>query len=186
MGVKLSQLQLLLSYIYIGHCDLTQNQLPAFMATGKQLEVEGLSGDWEEKAPSGDVGGNLQNQYEIQEKKLPAIVENDPQLKNAELNENFDDIRMPQEHEDDEIEKTVPLNDNATFEANAPMPSSEKSIIASQSNTSGKQLQCQFCDYRPASTSHMKRHFENVHQGLKYDCADCDYKMEIRAISRNT
>ena len=49
MGVQLSQLQQLLSYIYLGKCDLTQDQLPAFMATGKQLEVEGLLGDKEEE-----------------------------------------------------------------------------------------------------------------------------------------
>ena len=40
MGVKMTQLQQLLSYIYLGKCDLTQEQLPAFMATGKQLEIE--------------------------------------------------------------------------------------------------------------------------------------------------
>ena len=34
MGVQLSQLKQLLSYIYLGQCDLTQDQLPAFMATG--------------------------------------------------------------------------------------------------------------------------------------------------------
>ena len=44
MGVQLAQLQQLLSYIYLGQCDLTQDQFPAFMATSKQLEVEGLSG----------------------------------------------------------------------------------------------------------------------------------------------
>merc|ERR1719430_81554 len=36
-----------LSYIYLGQCDLIQDQLPAFMATGKQLEVKGLSGIFE-------------------------------------------------------------------------------------------------------------------------------------------
>ena len=48
MGVKLAQLQQLLSYIYLGKCDLTQEQLPAFMAIGKQLEIEGLSRDLDE------------------------------------------------------------------------------------------------------------------------------------------
>ena len=155
MGVQLSQLQQLLSYIYLGQCDLTQDQLPAFMATGNQLEVEGLSGDLEEKASTGEVGGKLQKQYQIQKKKLTSI----------------DDIRMPQEHKDDEIEKMESLNDNATFEANAPMSNNEKS------NTSPKQLQCQFCDYRPTNTSNIKHHVENVHQGLKYNCADCDYRV---------
>ena len=49
MGVKTVQLRQLLSYIYLGKCDLTQEQLPAFMATGKQLEIEGLRRDLEEK-----------------------------------------------------------------------------------------------------------------------------------------
>ena len=48
MGVKTVQLRQLLSYIYLGKCDLTQEQLPAFMATGKQLEIEGLSGNLDE------------------------------------------------------------------------------------------------------------------------------------------
>ena len=48
MGVKMVQLKQLLSYIYLGKCDLTQEQLSAFMATGKQLEIEGLSGEMEE------------------------------------------------------------------------------------------------------------------------------------------
>ena len=128
MGVQLNQLQLLLSYIYLGQCDLTQDQLPAFMATGKQLEVEGLSWDLEEKVPTGEGGGNFQKQFEIQEKKLPAIVENHLQ---------FED----EEHKGDRIEKMVSLNDNATFEANAPMSNNEKSIIASDSNTSPKRFE---------------------------------------------
>merc|ERR1712208_100015 len=64
MGVQLSQLQQLLSYIYLGQCDLTQDQLPAFMATGKQLEVEGLSGHFEENkehASHGLAGDFLEN-----------------------------------------------------------------------------------------------------------------------------
>ena len=53
MGVKTVQLRQLLSYIYLGKCDLTQEQLPAFMATGKQLEIEGLSGNLDESANFG-------------------------------------------------------------------------------------------------------------------------------------
>ena len=52
MGVKMTQLEQLLSYIYLGKCDLTQVQLPAFMAAGKLLEIEGLVGDlddWDSK-----------------------------------------------------------------------------------------------------------------------------------------
>ena len=55
MGVQLSQLQQLLSYIYLGKCDLTQEQLPAFMANGKQLEIEGLSGNVDENPKEGNI-----------------------------------------------------------------------------------------------------------------------------------
>ena len=58
MGVQLSQLQQLLSYIYLGQCDLTQDQLPAFMATGIQLEVKGLQDleESKEHRSSGSAG----------------------------------------------------------------------------------------------------------------------------------
>ena len=49
MGVKTVQLRQLLSYIYLGKCDLTQEQLPAFMATGKLLEIEGLTSDMKQR-----------------------------------------------------------------------------------------------------------------------------------------
>ena len=45
MGIQLTEVEQLLSYIYLGKCDLTQVQLPAFMTAGKLLEVEGLVGD---------------------------------------------------------------------------------------------------------------------------------------------
>ena len=62
MGVLLSQLQQL-SYIYLGQCDLTQDQLPIFMATGKQLEIEGLSGVFEESKENGSpsLQGDLES-----------------------------------------------------------------------------------------------------------------------------
>ena len=67
MGVQLSQLQQLLSYIYLGQCDLTQDQLPAFMATGKQLEIEGLTRDAEEESKESHA-------REVFEEKAPNLI----------------------------------------------------------------------------------------------------------------
>ena len=71
MGVQLSQLEQLLSYIYLGKCDLTQDQLPAFMATGKQLEIEGLSRDLEQNgeldAQTSQTTNQIETRYEVEE-----------------------------------------------------------------------------------------------------------------------
>ena len=70
MGVKTVQLRQLLSYIYLGKCDLTQEQLPAFMATGKQLEIEGLSGEREESKEyysTNEIGEPLEDTKERKE-----------------------------------------------------------------------------------------------------------------------
>ena len=45
MGIQLIEVEQLLSYIYLGKCDLTQVQLLAFMAADQLLEIEGLVGD---------------------------------------------------------------------------------------------------------------------------------------------
>ena len=48
MGVQSAQLEQVLSFIYLGKCDLAQDQLPALMAAGKLLQVDGLFEDFEE------------------------------------------------------------------------------------------------------------------------------------------
>ena len=37
--IQLIEVEQLLSYIYLGKCDFTQAELPAFMVAGKLLEV---------------------------------------------------------------------------------------------------------------------------------------------------
>ena len=175
MGVQLSQLQQLLSYIYLGQCDLTQDQLPAFMATGKQLEVEGLLGDMEERSAD-QFGGNLKSH--VQEEKFPALIRDDIPLKEEELEENIDHGKKHQETREDEIDEVVSLNDNAnaTFQDNIGMLNNDKSIIGTQLDNLQKEIQCPFCEYRPVNSSNIKHHVANVHQGLKYDCTNCDYQ----------
>ena len=82
MGVKLIEVEQILSYIYLGKCDLTQVQLPAFMAAGKLLEIEGLVGDLDnrdgetltavkqEEEPLEGLEISMQNQNQITEDKL--------------------------------------------------------------------------------------------------------------------
>ena len=35
-------------------------------------------------------------------------------------------------------------------------------------------LDCQQCDYQAILKHHLKQHIQNIHEGLKYDCPNCD------------
>ena len=142
------------------------------MATGKQLEVEGLSSGLEDRnEPAEETGVNLQSPF--QEKKLPAIVEDGMQLKDKEVNENVTILQPPSRHD---IGELGALDNNVNEQDQMVAVNSDKSTIEINSTTNPKRIQCPFCDYKPANTGNVKHHVENVHQGLKYNCTNCDYK----------
>ena len=189
MGVKLIEVEQILSYIYLGKCDLTQVQLPAFMAAGKLLEIEGLVGDMDnrvgetltdvkqEEEPIEQLEIFLQNQNHNAEEKLSALYANNSQdMDGGTQNQNFlidenshfaskgkDDAMTSQEYEE------VVMSTNVKTIATIAAEPNNLTIL-------GNEGQCQFCDYRPAYKSHLKQHVKNVHQGLKYECSHCDFK----------
>ena len=156
MGVQLSQLQQLLSYIYLGQCDLTQDQLPAFMATGKQLEVEGLSGYLDESKEhesrtrtAGDLDSPVDAKIEVDIQAL--------QMKSQIETTNEEHLLT--------YEGAVPVIDGGNETAST--------ITVKDSSKAWK---CQQCDYKTLNRAHLRVHTENVHEGFKYDCTNCDYK----------
>ena len=60
--------------MYLGQCDLTQDQLPAFMATGKQLEIEGLLGDFKDNDEL-ETQEDLKIEIHAQTKKVTNQIE---------------------------------------------------------------------------------------------------------------
>ena len=165
MGVQLSQLQQLLRYIYLGQCELTQEQLPIFVATGKQLEVEGLLGDLEE------------------EKKLEA---------SADVKIEFDTQILEITNQVDEIAVTTERN---IQESNADKEQETTSVVAEygldcqqcdykasyhshmrqhvQNVHEGVKYDCANCDYKNGDKSNLKRHIEKAHLGVTYTCELC-------------
>ena len=161
MGVQLSQLEQLLSYIYLGQCDLTQDQLPSFMATGKQLEVEGLSGNLESESRglAEDLESPVKSKTEAVDRTLQ--ITNQIEAGNKEGSATYKGYNIGYNID-------VPLASNGNTETG------DSSVIAV--NDDSFALNCQQCDYKASRQSHIRQHVLNVHKGFKYDCTQCDYK----------
>ena len=170
MGVQLSQLQQLLSYIYLGQCDLTQDQLPAFMATGKQMEIEGLS-------------GNLEEDEELEAPVDAFKVETQTLLttNQIETRENEEEIpKTYQENDSDsknEPNRIIALNDsiNALNCQQCDYKASNKSHMRQhvQNVHKGLKYDCTNCDYKSGDKSNLNRHMNKYHLGVTYACDLC-------------
>ena len=110
----------------------------------------GPAGDLEE-GPAEEFGGNSQID------KFSDLIVDDIQLKDEELEENIDNVNMPQGPREDAIDEVGSLTDNmnAIFQNKLVMPNNNKSIIANQSNSLHNLSQCPFCEYRPVNTVKM-------------------------------
>ena len=174
MGVKKTELQQLLSYIYLGKCDLTQEQLPAFMATGKQLEIEGLHGDLEEtkeyhsQSVVEGVSGDFEERKESFSVKRNEVLE---MSANRIFEAKQETNRVQREYDDFQV--------TDAGEISSENPNLNESILSSEIvafEDSSKAFKCNKCDYQTYKGSHLRQHKQNVHEGLKYNCTSCEYK----------
>ena len=178
MGIQLIEVEQLLSYIYLGKCDLTQAQLPAFMAAGKLLEIDGLD--------LGDKEFESEAAYKQKEEHLGLFVQNhSPEDKFSALDAN--DTRnmeggtqnlivgLEESSHDSSKDEHVAVTEECTDMSMANVKT-EIAVETHNLKVDGNKGQCQFCDYRPANRRHLNQHVRNVHQGLKYECMHCDYK----------
>ena len=177
MGVKMVQLKQLLSYIYLGKCDLTQEQLSAFMATGKQLEIEGLSGEIEESkecySPS-----KINRQESYSPKETPELSADFEESKERISQSQAEVLDSPLDEQNEAMEQTnwVDREDKClqTPVTKNEVETSNTDII--RLKDASKRWKCDQCDYQTSSPSHLRQHTQNVHEGLKYDCTICDFR----------
>jgi len=171
MGVKMTQLQQLLSYIYLGKCDLTREQLPDFMATGKQLEIEGLHRDLEgiySQSKTEGISGDFEESKECFSLKGNEIFEMSAK---ESLESQQDTNQVEQDCED--------FQSKDTREGPGKNPKLNETVLSSEIvafKHSSKAIKCKQCDYQTSNGAHLRQHQQNVHEGMKYSCTNCDYK----------
>ena len=182
MGVQSAQLEQVLSFIYLGKCDLAQDQLPALMATGKLLQVDGLSEDFEEiENPLALVGLNMKRSDSVEQgskdvqlrdhkfnEEFLEVIENNSIVCNFHSGEDgISEIQVPQLRN----QKEPRYDDNYAIKKTY-----QEEALARNIKNSSEDLACDQCDYDAGSFANLRQHKQNVHEGLKYDCTSCDFK----------
>ena len=70
----------------------------------------------------------------------------------------------------EKVEKAIYQKENLEDELPTEKVPNEKAVET-------KSLNCDVCTYHTTRLSHLTRHIKSVHEGLKYTCEMCNYKV---------
>ena len=177
-GVKMRHLESILSYIYQGECEVEQDELAEFLATGKDLGVEGLSEDMT------NVGD------ENMKEEFPQGTKPDDNLftyqRNTEVNDKVSaEVERDIKAEDSQIVRveTKQGESNNMFDCEKSEYTTNYNINNEDSSIqSDFTYDCEKCVFKSTSHQRLKNHIETIHNGIigiglkTFDCDQCEYK----------
>jgi hypothetical protein len=165
-GVQLAQLKAVLQYVYRGECKVRQGDIPGFLATGRDLLVEGLLEEMDNTQPqkqepfvsdlSNDPATNRKTQHN---NKSPSDI----------ITHSGADIGVFQ----DSLEEIL-MHKCKQCSYKSSQTSNMKQHILQQHE--GVRYICDECDYKATDKSNLNRHVKKQHEGVTYSCSECDYK----------
>ena len=186
---------MLLTFIYEGRVEVSQDQLDDFLTAAEELKIEGLtsniSKDKTEEIESHEQKEELQREIknEICMDTIDPTLQNVTSVDNTEASEKKDDVekqskvKKPPKSEDNIKQASkiycyekIPIQDLTQI----------KTIIEEMSEKVGNVWRCKFCgkttENRQRNTLglHIETHFE----GLSYKCSHCDKSCKNRGALR--
>ena len=158
--------------IYLGVCYVRQEDLPEFLKTGKELQVEGMMGE----EPS-----TFSTQQEPMNRQ--AFIKPN----NENVYDGYKDFELENERTRYEQTYGQPENQNVfdDSEQNNTQASWDRrndggnrqlvDIAPIRLNADGK-YPCNHCQYQSTDQGNLKKHKWNIHEGVKYQCDQCQYQ----------
>ena len=165
--IRYKELEMVIKFIYLGECDVEQDDLEDFLAAGKYLKVSGLMEDIDVKCFEEHVientSPNTQQQHEVTNS-----------IKTDIYDTNW--INSPPE---EIIEEIFPYNQHKvkTFECGeckSLFATKSALIYHKQSKHMEVRFRCDQCDHESTKQSHLIIHKQSKHLGIKYHCDQCD------------
>ena len=177
----LPQHLVLVSFVYVGACEVEQNVIEAFLRTAAILGVKGLTGQAGNRnilteiieEPDGEFFST--NNYQSVEKNETPIGKSGKKETKVST-----PIRMKEEKVErvDKVEKAISQKENLEDKLPTEKIPNEKALET-------KSLNCDLCTYHTTRLTQLNRHIKSVHEGLKYTCELCNYKITDETLLKN-
>ena len=147
-GVNFSDMESILEYIYLGEATVDQAQIEHFFDNAKSLDIKGLNSD----------EGASEEKYAVENLIIGNANETFGTRDEDSLKENYANIKNESLSADEEEvenktlkQKSSKVNDNRPFK-------------------------CNECHKIFCGPSGLFQHNKHVHEGVTYDCSQCDIK----------
>jgi len=163
MGVDSSLLEKLLEYIYLGECELEDEQLLEFLELGKTLKFFD-----EEK--SNDTVRHLKEQPVAVQFNVVDQIGTEKQDDEKILNETETNLSLNRPPEIQTVIKNI---------AERPDITQEVDENKSTQRTETEIISCSKCDFQTDTQASMEDH-KNIHLGKMYICDNCPYQSDVK------
>ena len=160
-------LHLLMTFIYIGECEMEVNEMEKFLEYGKYLDIKSLI-----KLTCG-----YNETKSVQEENYQSTVDKDEKAEKDILRHEFE--RLPGKLKN----KTVIPNSSTysctmcSFESKRP----DRLEYHKLNQHMGVKYSCDLCTYEAKTPSKVAAHKRFKHEGITINCEKCDYKAENRS-----
>ena len=151
----------LVSFVYLGGCEVEQESIEGFLKTATILGVKGLM------AQTGAV--KKANDEEQHDNSIPSVEDMFKNPKPEEINGSEEVEEEKGEFTSDETLKTE-------------CGSSTDIKTETEETSKGNSGKCDQCSYIGKSFWYLRRHRKAVHEGLKYSCDLCEYKVTDQTV----
>ena len=150
-GIHHSEVESIMQFIYLGEARFYEERISEFLMVSKDLEIKDLSST------------GIRTNYQPDSNKDSDFSEN---------NDTDEDVgdNPAQTFKEDEVyvENEIQTTNRPTIRKSA--------AIKRVSRTDDGKYACNQCDYLAGHKSHLTKHIESIHEGIKHACNQCEYQ----------
>jgi len=180
-GIKSTELQPILEFIYLGKTNIERNKVDEFFEVARSLQINFASESETETDKSSGHSTEIETEIKIEEEwfensdtrtnNLDKIINKSDRFSTA--NENVDKEDEPiNVNEQKKIIPEAAANDIEKF-----TKENQNSLLSNQTQHKrkykGGDFECMECPFATSTEVYLKNHMTNVHAGIKYQCNHC-------------
>ena len=207
-GVDSEQLQLLLEFIYLGKCQVAEDHLKLFFATGAKLKISGLleadnlveeqDFELEDDKNGAEPESSVKNMFIEENKEDDGLDESGMENERKELDEEGEVFYRPPDNSSQnphiaEGERRS-NNDSTNLKSESKTKIGFCKLHRETFETTSSLMEhkktfhtdtrhfCDKCDRSYAQESNLALHKESKHEGKRYNCNECNFQSTRKSV----